>query len=85
MGLLKKGDSINHLREKYDEKIIKMSNLLTLKPKIIVCNTDEGSVANGNKYAEKVLEQNKNNEVVLISAEIEQQINDLSDADAKEF
>ena len=85
MELLKKGDSINHLREKYDEKIIKISNLLTLKPKIIVCNTDEGSVANGNKYTEKVLEQNKNNEVVLISAEIEQQINDLSDADAKEF
>ena len=85
MEILKKGDSINHLREKYDEKIINMSNLLTLKPKIIVCNTDEGSVANGNKYTEKVLEQYKNNEVVLISAEIEQQINDLSDADAKEF
>ncbi|MEK9715081.1 MAG: DUF933 domain-containing protein, partial [Methylophilaceae bacterium] len=85
MELLKKGDSINHLREKYDEKIINMSNLLTLKPKVIVCNTDEGSVAKGNKYTEKVLEKNKNNEVVLISAEIEQQINDLSDADAKEF
>ena len=85
MELLKSGDSINHLREKYDEKIINMSNLLTLKPKIIVCNTDEGSVANGNKYTEKVLEQNKNNEVVLISAEIEQQINDLSDTDERNW
>jgi ribosome-binding ATPase YchF (GTP1/OBG family) len=58
---------------------------LTLKPKIIVCNTDEASVANGNKYTQKVIELNKDKEIVLISAEIEQQINDLNESDAKEF
>ena len=83
--LLKKGESVNHLREKYEEKIINMSNLLCLKPKIIVCNTDETSVAKGNSYTHKVIEKNKDKEVVLISAEIEQQINDLNDNEAKEF
>jgi len=83
--LLKKGESVNHLREKYEEKIINMSNLLCLKPKIIVCNTDEASVAKGNNYTHKVIEKNKDKEVVLISAEIEQQINDLNDNEAKEF
>lgn len=82
---LKNGDSIDYLRDKYDEKIIKMSNLLSLKPKIIVCNTDEASVAKGNQYTESVIKKHPDNEVVLISAEIEQQINDLNEEDAKEF
>ena len=82
---LKNGDSIDYLRDKYDEKIIKMSNLLSLKPKIIVCNTDESSVATGNQYTESVIKKHPNNEVVLISAEIEQQINDLNEEDAKDF
>ena len=83
--LLRKGDSISHLRNHHEEKIVKMSNLLTLKPKIIVCNTDEASVVNGNEYTKKVTEKNQDNEVVLISAEIEQQINELEANDAKDF
>ena len=83
--ILKKGDSINHLREDYDEKTIKISNLLSLKPKIIVCNTDENSVASGNDYTKNISQKFKNEEIVLISAEIEQQINELNSVDAKEF
>ena len=83
--ILKKGDSINHLREDYDEKTIKISNLLSLKPKIIVCNTDENSVASGNNYTKNISQKFKNEEIVLISAEIEQQINELNSFDAKEF
>ena len=83
--ILRKGEPIIHLIENYDEKIIRMSNLLSLKPKIIVCNTDEDSVVSGNNYTKTVFQKNKNTEIVLISAEIEQQINDLSSTDAKEF
>ena len=83
--ILKKGDSINHLREDYDEKTVKISNLLSLKPKIIVCNTDENSVACGNDYTKNISRKFKNEEIVLISAEIEQQINELNSVDAKEF
>ena len=83
--ILKNGDSINHLREDYDEKTIKISNLLSLKPKIIVCNTDENSVACGNDYTKNISQKFKDEEIVLISAEIEQQINELNSVDAKEF
>ena len=83
--ILKNGDSINHLREDYDEKTVKISNLLSLKPKIIVCNTDENSVASGNDYTKNISQKFKNEEIVLISAEIEQQINELNSVDAKEF
>ena len=82
---LKIGEPIDYLRKNYDEKIIKMSNLLSLKPKIIVCNTDEASVAKGNQYTASVIEKNNNEQIVLISAEIEQQINDLDQNEAKEF
>ena len=82
---LKIGEPIDYLRKNYDEKIIKISNLLSLKPKIIVCNTDEASVAKGNQYTASVIEKNNNEQVVLISAEIEQQINDLDQNEAKEF
>mgnify|MGYP001157437296 FL=1 len=82
---LKKGDSIHNLRNDFDEKIIKMSNLLSLKPKIIACNTDENSVVEGNNYTKEIIDKHKKDEVVLISAEIEQQINDLGEKDAKDF
>ena len=82
---LKKGDPIHNLRSDFDEKIIKMSNLLSLKPKIIACNTDENSVVKGNIYTKEIIDKYKKDEVVLISAEIEQQINDLGEKDAKEF
>ena len=62
-----------------------MKNLLSLKPKIIVCNTDENSVASGNDYTKNISQKFKNEEIVLISAEIEQQINELNSVDAKEF
>ena len=81
---LEKGNSIHHLRNEYNEKIISMSNLLSLKPKIIVCNTDENSI-NGNNYTRDVINKNKNEEILFISAEIEQQINDLEQLDAKDF
>ena len=62
-----------------------MSNLLSLKPKIIACNTDENSVVEGNNYTKEIIDKHKKDEVVLISAEIEQQINDLGEKDAKDF
>ena len=50
-----------------------------------MCNTDENSVASGNDYTKNISQKFKNEEIVLISAEIEQQINELNSVDAKEF
>ncbi len=48
-------DSINNnnldaLRNQFDNKTINQSGLLSIKPKIFVCNVDEQSIESGNKY-----------------------------------
>ena len=53
--------------------------LLTAKPVMYVCNVDEGSVVNGNKYVEMVREKvkNENAEIIVIAAAIEADIAEL--------
>ena len=82
---LKEGKNPYYLRNEFDPKIINSASVLTLKPKIIVCNTGEESIASGNQFTKIVKERFKDDEVVNISAEIEQQITELGDAEALEF
>ena len=82
---LKEGKNPYYLRNEFDPKIINSASVLTLKPKIIVCNTGEESIASGNQFTKIVKEHFKDDEVVNISAEIEQQITELGDAEALEF
>ena len=83
--LLKAGKNPYDLRKDFDLKTIKSASILTLKPKIIVCNTGEESIKNGNEYTNRVKETFANEEVVNISAEIEQQITELGEQEAKDF
>ena len=83
--LLKAGKNPYDLRKDFDLKTIKSASILTLKPKIIVCNTGEESIKNGNEYTNRVKEIFANEEVVNISAEIEQQITELGEQEAKDF
>jgi hypothetical protein len=55
--------------------------LLTSKPIMYVCNVDEGSVVNGNKYVDQVKEAVKGEdaEVLIIGAEIEADIAELDE------
>ena len=48
--------------------------LLSIKPKIIVCNVDESSLSIGNKYTKNIMEKYKNEKIVIICADIEDQI-----------
>ena len=82
---LKEGKNPYYLRNEFDPKIINSASVLTLKPKIIVCNTGEESIASGNQFTKIVKEHFKDDEVVNISAEIEQQITELGDVEALEF
>ena len=63
---------------------LKEFNLITLKPVIYVCNVDEKSIIEGNKFT-KDLSQNIKEDIILISAEIESQISSLSSADQAEY
>jgi GTP-binding protein YchF len=55
--------------------------LLTVKPVLYVCNVDEPSVKNGNKYVDMVREavKGENAEILVISAAIESEIAQLED------
>jgi GTP-binding protein YchF len=61
--------------------------LLTAKPVLYVCNVDEGSAANGNKYSAAVEKRAAEEGAgrVVISAKIESEFAGLADADRAEF
>ena len=61
--------------------------LLTSKPVLYVCNVDEGSAATGNAHSARVaaMAEAEGAAHVVISAAIEEEIAQLSDADRAEF
>lgn len=71
-----------------DALIIKDMQLLTAKPIIYVCNVDDASAVNGNKYVSKVKEAlgEKAEQVIVIAGKLEAEIAELEDEeDRKEF
>ena len=76
---------IQSLCEKFDNKILKHTGLLSVKPKIFVCNVDEKSIEKGNKYTESFIDKFEVNKTIIISAEIENQINQLEDNEKKNY
>jgi GTP-binding protein YchF len=70
-----------------DEKAWRMLTLLTAKPVLYVCNVEEGSAATGNAHSAKVAERAaaEGAASVVISAAIEEEIAQLSDAERAEF
>ena len=68
---------LNILVDKFEKKTLKQTGLLSIKPKIFVCNVDEKSVKNGNKYTKAFINKYGENNVMIVSAEIENQLNQL--------
>ncbi len=71
------------IRNEFEDKLIKNIGLLTTKPKLYVCNVDEESIELGNKYTEKFIKKFGEKNTLIISAEIENQINQLGDENEK--
>ena len=67
------------------KKILNQTGLLSIKPKIFVCNVDEQSIKNGNKYTKVFKEKHGENNTVIISAEIENQINQLNEEERMNY
>ena len=65
------------LKSKFNKKQLNQSGLLTLKPKIFVCNVDEKSIKNGNNYTRKFIDKYGQENTLIVSADIENQINEL--------
>tara|TARA_Y100000590_G_scaffold453431_1_gene598459 strand:+ start:2313 stop:3386 length:1074 start_codon:yes stop_codon:yes gene_type:complete len=70
--------NIDEVRGLFEKKEIEISGLLSLKPNLFVCNVDEESITNGNRYTKKFIEKYGDENTIIISAEIENQLNSLS-------
>ena len=80
---------ISSLLERHEKKQLDFSGLLSIKPKIYVCNVDEVGLVKENQYVNKYIDSclkkyGKNN-VIIICAEIENQIMELDPKDRKYF
>ena len=79
------GKEISDLKTKFNKSHLNQSGLLSLKPKIFVCNVDEQSIKNGNNYTEKFINQFGEEHTLIISADIENQINELNGNEKKNY
>ena len=76
---------IQILRDQFEKKLLNQSGLLSLKPKIFVCNVDEPSVQNGNKYTEAFISKFGEKNTLIVSADIENQINHLENDEKENY
>ena len=83
--LINKGEKPENLVNKFDNNLIKKSGLLSVKPKIIVCNVDENCLPNGNKYSDQCKNKFSDESVIVVCADIEDQIMNLQKKDRKDF
>jgi len=83
--LIGDGKKPDELKKKYSKNLIKKSALLSLKPKIIVCNVDEKSLPDGNEYSEACKKKFPNEDIIVVCADIEDQIMSLQKRDRKDF
>jgi len=73
------------LKSKFNKKQLYSSGLLSLKPKIFVCNVDEKSIQNGNDYTKTFINKFGQENTLIISADIENQINELENSERKNY
>ncbi len=76
---------ISVLRNDFDKKQLNLTGLLSLKPKIFVCNVDEQSVINGNNYTRAFVDKFGIENTLIVSADIENQINELDISEKKNY
>ncbi len=69
------------------EDYIKPLELISFKPILYVCNVGENDVISGNEYVDQVKTEigNKDSEIIIISAKIESEINELDSLDEKKI
>ena len=68
-----------------ESNFLSIVGLLSIKPKIIVCNVDEKSLATGNKFTENVKSKYSSEKIVNICADIEDQIMGLDKSEKEIF
>ena len=68
-----------------ENKFLSNIGLLSIKPKIIVCNVDEENLSKGNQYTEEVQNKYPNEKIIKICADIEDQLSGLDKNEKEDF
>ena len=68
-----------------ENKFLSNIGLLSIKPKIIVCNVDEENLSKGNQYTEEVQNKYPNEKIIKICADIEDQLSGLDKNEKEAF
>ena len=68
-----------------ENKFLSSIGLLSIKPKIIVCNVDEENLSKGNRYTEEVQNKYPNEKIIKICADIEDQLSGLDKNEKEAF
>ena len=68
-----------------EEKFLSSIGLLSIKPKIIVCNVDEENLGKGNDYTDQVKKKYPNEKIINICADIEDQLSGLGKSEKEIF
>ncbi len=76
---------VSVLKSNFEKKQLSQSGLLSIKPKIFVCNVDEKSVQNGNNYTKAFINKFGEDNTLIVSADIENQINELDVIEKKNY
>ncbi len=74
--LLNRGEDIS-VKSAEENKFLSSLGLLSIKPKIIVCNVDEKNLKDGNRFTEEVKSKHPNEKIIIVCADIEDQIMSL--------
>ena len=84
--ILEKGKFPNQKDFKEDEwKWLKSFQLITLKPVMYIANITEDEINQENNYVKELKNRINNNDIISISAEIENEISQLDSEEKKEF
>ena len=78
-------ESMKILIENYNTKELNQSGLLSIKPNLYVCNVGEKSINSGNNYTKSFICKYGEKNTIIISADIENQINQLESEEKKNY
>lgn len=81
-------NDVKSIRDNISEEeyaFLKRLGILSIRPKLIVCNVDEKSVEADNQYTKSVKDKFKAEQIINICADIEDQIAELEDEDKANF
>tara|TARA_B100000902_G_scaffold139416_1_gene137486 strand:- start:1426 stop:2499 length:1074 start_codon:yes stop_codon:yes gene_type:complete len=79
------GKDLSTLKSQFEKKQINQTGLLSIKPKIFVCNVDEQSINDGNLYTRNFIDKFGKDNTLIVSADIENQINELENIEKKNY